>query len=145
MLPGKAKKEFSEYAQELRTITDAMQLHFVPKTDLVTIFMERLRTGVARAEMPGPPTSSEADVSVALNAKFNFKASRFGTHGYNPNSASSFSSSIRPDPMDFSLAETDEEAELRDVELHRNIRRRCTFGSTRHLCRNVWKYKAPVS
>ena len=84
-------------------------------------------------------------MDIALNAEFNFKAARFGTHGFSPNSANSFSSFNRPEPMDLGVAETDEEAELRDVELHRNIRRRCTFGSTRHLCRNVWKYKAPVS
>ena len=47
-----------------------------------------------------------------LNAESNFKAARFGTHGYNPNSANSFSSFNPPEPVDLSPAETDEEAEL---------------------------------
>ena len=51
-------------------------------------------------------------MDIALNAEFNFKAARFGTHGYNPNSANSFSSFNRLEPMNLSLTETDEEAEL---------------------------------
>ena len=58
------------------------------------------------------PSSFEAAVDIALNAEFNFKAARFGTHGYNLNSTNSFNSFNRPEPMDLSLAETDEEAEL---------------------------------
>ena len=94
--------------------------------------------GVARTEvLRVHPTSFEADVDIALNAEFNFKAARFGTHGYNPNSANSFCSFNRPEPMDLSLAETDKEAELRDIEQHRNIRRCFSCGSTNHLRHNV--------
>ena len=84
-----------------------------------SIFMESLRTGVARTEVfRVHSTSFEAAVDIALNAEFNFKAARFGTHGYNPNSANSFGSFNRPEPMDLSLAETEEEAELRAIEQH---------------------------
>ena len=46
--------------------------------------MEGLRTGVARTEVfrVYPSTFDEA-VNVALNAAFNFKASRLGCNGYN--------------------------------------------------------------
>ena len=53
--------------------------------------------------------------NIALKADFNFKAAHFVTHGYNPNSTNSFSSFNRPEPMGLSLAETDEEVELRAV------------------------------
>ena len=62
------------------------------------------------------PTSFELAVDVALNSEFNFKAARFGTYGYNPNSTNSFSLSNRPHSTDLCLAETNEEAELRTVE-----------------------------
>ena len=61
------------------------------------------------------PTSFDRAVDIALNAEFSFKAARFGTHGYNPNFANSFSSFNRPEHMDLSLAEMDEEAELRTI------------------------------
>ena len=78
--------------------------------------MEGLRTGVTRTEvLRVHPTSFNAAVDIALTAEFNFKAARFGTHGYNPKSASSLISFNRPEPMDLSL-ETDEEAKLRAVE-----------------------------
>ena len=81
---------------------------------LVTIFMEGLRTGVARTEVfRVHPTSFKAAVNIALNAEFDFKAARFGTHGYNPNSTNSLSSFDRPEPMDLILAGTDENEELR--------------------------------
>ena len=99
-----------------------MQLDPLPEMILVTIFMEGFRTGVARTEVfLVHPTTSKAAVDIALITEFNFKAARFSTHGYNPNSASSFSSFYRPEPMDFSLTEANEEAELRAVEQHRNI------------------------
>ena len=110
-------KELLHCVQELRTLIAAMQLHPFPEMVLVTIFMEGLRMGVARTEVfRVHPTSFEADVDIAFNAEFNFKAARFGTLGYNPNSVNSFSSFNRPEPMDLSLAETDEEADLRAVE-----------------------------
>ena len=108
------KKELSDYVQELKTLIAALQLDPLPEMDLITIFMESLHTGVAQTEVfRVHPTSFEAAVDNALNAKFNFKEARFGTHGYNPNS---FSSSNRPEPMDLSLAEKDEEAELQAIE-----------------------------
>ena len=110
------KKELSDYVQELRTLIAAMQLDPLPEMILVTIFMEGFRTGVARTEVfLVHPTTSKAAVDIALITEFNFKAARFGTHGYNPNSANSFSSFNRPKPMDLSLTETDEEAELRTI------------------------------
>uniref|UniRef100_M4BTU0 Retrotransposon gag domain-containing protein n=1 Tax=Hyaloperonospora arabidopsidis (strain Emoy2) TaxID=559515 RepID=M4BTU0_HYAAE len=118
------KKELSESFQKLRTLIAAMQLDPIPEMVLVTIFMEGLRTGVAQTEvLRVHPTSFEEAVDIALNAEFNFKADRFGTHGYNPNSVNSFSSLNRPEHMYLSLAKTDEEAELQAVEHHRNIRR----------------------
>ena len=76
------KKELSDYVQELRTLIAAMHLDTLPEMVLVTIFIEGLRTGVARAEVFGVhPTSFEAAVDIALDAEFNFKAARFGTHG----------------------------------------------------------------
>uniref|UniRef100_M4B1F8 Uncharacterized protein n=1 Tax=Hyaloperonospora arabidopsidis (strain Emoy2) TaxID=559515 RepID=M4B1F8_HYAAE len=41
-----------------------------------------------------------------------------------------------PEPMDLSLAETDEEAEIRAIEQHRNIRRCFTCGSSKQLRAN---------
>ena len=65
-------------------------------------------------------------MDIALNAEFNFKAARYGTHGH---ARSSFD---RADPADLSHAD-DDEAELQAVEQQRNIRRCYTCGSTRHL------------
>ena len=94
-----------------------MQLDPLSEIVLLTIFMEGFRTGVDRTEVfRMHPTSFEAAVDIALNDEFNFKASYCGTHGYNLNSANSFSSFSRPEPMELSLANTDEEAELQDVE-----------------------------
>ena len=42
------KKELSDYFQELRTLLAAMQLEPLLEEVRVTIFMEGLRTGVAR-------------------------------------------------------------------------------------------------
>ena len=107
------KKELSHYVQELRTLIAAMQLDPLPEIVLATIFVEGLRRSVARTEVfRVHPTSFEAAVDIVFNAEFNFKAARFGTHGYNPNSANSFSPFNRPEPMDLSIAEADEEAEL---------------------------------
>ena len=94
-----------------------MDVYPLPEMVLVTIFMEDLRTGVARTEVFRVHlTSFEAAVDIASNTEFNFKAARFGTHEHNPNSANSFSSFNRPEPMEHSLSETDEEAEIRAVE-----------------------------
>ena len=67
------KKEPSDCVQELRTLIAAMQLDSLPEMVLVTIFMEGLRTGVARTEVFRVHlTSFEAAVDIALNAEFNF-------------------------------------------------------------------------
>ena len=96
-----------------------MQLDPLPEMVLVTIFMEGLLTGVNRTKVFRIYlTSFEAAVDIALRAEFNFKAARFGTHGYNPNSTNSLSSFNKPEPMDLSLAKTDKEAELRAVKQH---------------------------
>ena len=75
------KRELSDYVQELRTLLAAMQLEPLAEAVQVTIFMEGLRAGVARMEVFSvhPQTFEEA-VDVALNAEFNFKAARYGTH-----------------------------------------------------------------
>ena len=113
------KKELSDYVQELRTLIAAMHLDPLPEMVLVTMFMEGLRTGMVQTKVFRVHLNSfEAAVDIVLNAEFNFKAARFGTHGYNPNSANSFSSFNRSDPMDLSLAETDKEADLQAVEQH---------------------------
>ena len=120
-------KQLSDYVQELRTLLAAMQLDPLSEEVRVTIFMEGLRTGVARTEVfRVHPSSFEEAVEVALNAEFNFRAARYGTHGYNQ------SSSDRAEPMDLSYAEGDE-AELQAVVQQRNIRRCYMCGSTKHL------------
>ena len=124
------RKDLRDYVQELRSLISAMQLDPLPEAVLLTIFMEGLCTGVARTEVFRVHSATfEAAVDIALNAEFNFKAARYGTHGHH---ASSSSMSDRPEPMDLSLAE-EGEAELHAVEQQRNIRRCFMCGSTRHL------------
>ena len=55
------------------------------------------------------PSTFEEAVDISLNAKSNFKAARYGTHGH---AQYSFN---RAEPMDVSHAD-DEEAELQAVE-----------------------------
>ncbi|GMF49847.1 unnamed protein product [Phytophthora fragariaefolia] len=82
----------------------------LPEAATVTVFMEGLRTGVARTEVfRTHPTSFEEAVNVALNAEFNFKSSRLGRN------ASYANPSSVPEPMDLSYAE-DEEAGLLAAE-----------------------------
>ncbi|GMF58289.1 unnamed protein product [Phytophthora fragariaefolia] len=82
----------------------------LPEAVTVTVFMEGLRTGVARTEVfRTHPTSFEEAVNVALNAEFNFKSSRLGRNASYANPSSG------PEPMDLSYAE-DEEAELLAAE-----------------------------
>lgn len=121
------KKELSEYVQGLRTLIAAMQLAPLPEEVLVTIFMEGLRTGVARTEVfrVHPPTFEEA-VDIALNAESNFKAARYGSHGQH------LTPYDGPEPMELCHAEGNE-ADLQAVEQQRNIRRCYMCGSTRHL------------
>ena len=80
---------------------------------LVTIFMEGLRTGVARTEVfRVHPTFFGAAIDIVLNADFNFKSDRFGIRGYNSNWSNSFNFVNRPEPMDLCLVDTNKEAEL---------------------------------
>ena len=75
------KKELSDYVQELRTLLAAMPLKPLPEEVRVTIFMEGLRTGVARTEVfCVQPSTFEEAVEIALNAEFNFKAARYGIY-----------------------------------------------------------------
>ena len=128
------KKELSDYVQELGTLITAMQLDPLPGMVLVTIFVEGIRTGVALTDVfRVHPTFFEGAVDIALKSEFNSKAARFGAHDYNPNSANSFISSIRPKPMDIRLAKKDQEAVLRAVEQHRDTRRCFTCRIPKHL------------
>uniref|UniRef100_H3H286 Integrase catalytic domain-containing protein n=1 Tax=Phytophthora ramorum TaxID=164328 RepID=H3H286_PHYRM len=105
----------------------------LPEAVTVTIFMEGLRTGVARTEVfRVHPTSFEEAVSVALNAEFNFKSARAGWGTSQTNSSGAAGSSGGPEPMDLSHAE-DEEAELLAAEQRIGIRRYFVCGSTQHL------------
>ena len=82
------KNELTDYVQELRILMTAMQSDPLPETVYVTVFMENLRTGVARTEVfRVHPYSFEEAVSIAQNAEHNFKSARLGWNGYNPNFA----------------------------------------------------------
>ena len=60
------KNELTDYFQELRTLMDAMQFDPIPETVDVTVFMEGLRTGVARTEvLRVHPSTFEEAVSIA--------------------------------------------------------------------------------
>ncbi|GMF35773.1 unnamed protein product [Phytophthora fragariaefolia] len=115
------KKELVDYVQELRTLIAGMAVDPLPEAAIVTVFMEDLRTGVARTEVfRTHPTSFEEAVNVALNAEFNFKSSRLGWN------ASYANPSLGPEPMDLSYAE-DEEAELLAAE-QRSFEQKPCFG-----------------
>ena len=80
------KKELLDYVQELRTLHAAIQLDPLPEEVRVTLFMEGIRTGVARTEVfRVHPSTVEEAVDTALNAEFNFKVARHGTHGHAQN------------------------------------------------------------
>ena len=75
-----------DYVQELRTLHAAIQLDPLPEEVRVTLFMEGIRTGVARTEVfRVHPSTVEEAVDTALNAEFNFKVARHGTHGHAQN------------------------------------------------------------
>ena len=83
------KNELTDYVQEIRTLIAAMQLDSLPEVVCVTVFMEGLRTGVARTDVFRVHQSIfDEAVNVALYAEFKFKAARFGWNGYNPSSTS---------------------------------------------------------
>uniref|UniRef100_H3GPY2 Integrase catalytic domain-containing protein n=1 Tax=Phytophthora ramorum TaxID=164328 RepID=H3GPY2_PHYRM len=122
-------KELVDFVQELRTLIAGMAADPLPEAVTVTIFMEGLRTGVARTEVfRVHPTSFEEAVSVALNAEFNFKSARAEWGTSQTNSSGAAGSSGGPEPMDLSHAE-DEEAELLAAEQRIGIRR-CFVPST---------------
>uniref|UniRef100_A0AAV1UG68 Retrotransposon gag domain-containing protein n=1 Tax=Peronospora matthiolae TaxID=2874970 RepID=A0AAV1UG68_9STRA len=77
------KKELSDFVQGLRTLIAAMHLEPLPEQVRVTIFMEGIRTAVARAEVFRVyPSAIEGAVDLALTGEANFKAARYGTHGH---------------------------------------------------------------
>uniref|UniRef100_M4BTX0 Uncharacterized protein n=1 Tax=Hyaloperonospora arabidopsidis (strain Emoy2) TaxID=559515 RepID=M4BTX0_HYAAE len=103
-----------------------MQSDPLPEEVHVTIFMEGLRTGIARAEVfRVHPSTFEEAVRIALDAEHNFKSARLGWNGYNPSSARANSTSTpavnRLEPMDLSYAE--DEVELQAAEQQRVVRR----------------------
>ena len=60
------KKESSDYVQELRTLLADMHLEPLPEAIQVTIFMDDLRTGVARTEIfRVHPLTFEKTVAIA--------------------------------------------------------------------------------
>ena len=132
------KNELMDYFQELRTLMAAMQSDPLPEAVHVTIFMEGLRTGVARTKVfRVHPSTFEEAVRITLDAEHNFKSARLGWNGYNLSSARANSTSTRavnrPQPMDLSYAEDEGEVELQAAEQQRVLRRCYTCGSTKHL------------
>ncbi|GMF63156.1 unnamed protein product [Phytophthora fragariaefolia] len=92
-------KELVDYVQELGTLIAGMTLDPLPEAVTVTVFMDGLRTGVARTEVfRTHPTAFEEAVNVALNAEFNFKSSRLGWNTPYANPSSD------PEPKDLSYA-----------------------------------------
>ena len=122
------KNELTDYVQELRTLMAAMQSDPLPEAVHVTIFMEGLRTDIARTEVfRVHPSTFEEAVRIALSAEHNFKLARLGWNGYNPSSARANSTSTlavnRPQPMDLSYAEDEGGVELQAAEQQRVVRR----------------------
>ena len=76
------KNELTDYVQELIILMAVMQSDPLPETVCVTVFMEGLRTGVARTEVfRVHPSTFEEAVSIAQNAEHNFKSARLGWNG----------------------------------------------------------------
>jgi hypothetical protein len=129
------KKELVDFVQELRTLIAGMAADPLPEVVTVTVFMEGLRTGVARTEVfCVHPASFEEAVNVALNAEFNFTSARLGWTASQASSSGASDASNGAVPMDLSYAE-DEEAELQAAEQRIDIRRCYVCGSTQHLRR----------
>ena len=115
-----------------------MQSDPLPETVYVTVFMEGLRTGVARTEVfRVHPSTFEEAVSIAQNAENNFKSARLGWNGYSPSFARATSKSTsaycKSEPMDLSKSEDEGEAELHVAEQRQEVRRCYICGSTKHL------------
>ncbi|KAG6613595.1 Gag protein [Phytophthora cinnamomi] len=127
LVTRQGKKDLMDYVQALRTLIAGMFAEPLSESVTITVFMDGLRTGVARTEVfRSRPTSFEEVVAGALNAENNFKLARMGW------SASQTIISVGPEPMDLSYAEA-EETELRTTEQRRDIRRCFACGSTDHL------------
>uniref|UniRef100_M4BYD3 Uncharacterized protein n=1 Tax=Hyaloperonospora arabidopsidis (strain Emoy2) TaxID=559515 RepID=M4BYD3_HYAAE len=95
-----------------------MQSDPLPEAVHVTIFMEGLRTGVARTEVfwVHPSTFEEA-VRISFNGEHNFKSARLGWNGYNPRANYTSTLAVnRPEPMDLSYPEDEGEVELQAAE-----------------------------
>ena len=115
-----------------------MQSDPLPEAVHVTIFMEGLRTGVARTEVfRVHPSTFEEAARIALDAEHNFKSAKLGWNGYNPSSARANSTSTpdgnRPEPMDLIYAEDKGEVDLQASGQQRVVRRYYACGSTKHL------------
>ena len=115
------KNELTDYVQELRTLMAAMHSDPLPEAVHVTIFMEGLRTDIARTEVfRFHPSTFEEAVRIALNTEHNFKSARLGWNGYNPSFARANYTSTpavnRPEPMDLSYTEDEGEVELQAAE-----------------------------
>jgi len=87
----------------------------------VTVFLEGLRTGVARTEVfRVHPASFEEAVNMALDADLNCKSARLGWTASQASSSGASDASNGTVPMGLSYAE-DEEAELQAAEQHIGI------------------------
>jgi hypothetical protein len=127
------KKELVDFVQELRTLITGMAADPLPEVVTVTVFMEGLRTGVARTEVfRVHPASLEEAVNVALNVEFNFKSARLGWTASQASSSGAPGASNGAVPMDLSYAE-DVEAELQAAEQRGGIRRFYVCERTQHL------------
>jgi hypothetical protein len=116
-------KELVDFVQELRTLFADIAANPLHEVVTVTVFMEGLRTGVARTEVFRVHlTSFEEAVNVALNAEFNFKSARLGWTASQASFSGAPGTSNGAVPMDLSYAE-DEEAELQAAEQRGGIRR----------------------
>ena len=104
----------------------------------MNIFLEGLRTGVARTEVfRVHPSTFEEAVRIALNTEHNFKSARLGWNGYYPSSErANYTSTLtvnRPEMKDISYAEDEGKVEFQAAEQQRVVRRCYTCGSTKHL------------
>ncbi|OWZ08986.1 Gag Polyprotein, partial [Phytophthora megakarya] len=88
------KKDLLDFVQELRTLIAGMFADPLPEAVTTTVFMDGLRTGVARMEVfRSRPASFEEAVTVALNVEYNFKSDQ---ESWSAPSASSVSSDTAP-------------------------------------------------
>ena len=88
------KNELTDYFQELSTMMAAMQSDPLPEKVYGTVFMEGLRTNVARTEMIRVhPLLLRKLLSIAQNAEQKFKSVRLGWNGYSSSFARATSAS----------------------------------------------------